>query len=653
VDALVFDLETDGLLDTVSKIHCVNALDRKTGRAYRFHDDETVLPRDGSVEDGLVMVAGAECIAGQNIIGYDLPVIRKLRPLLQWRPGQKVFDTQIAARVIWPEIADKDFRRLADGRLPEKFRERGLIGTHKLEAWGYRLGNYKGDFDPKDYGHTWATIPFSQDMSDYGAQDVTVTNDLLDLILKQNYSQECLDLEHRVAEIIFRQTERGFAFDMKAAEALVEKLQKRHAEISGKLASLFEPWMAPDVRGGTAVFTPKKDNRPQGYTGGAPFSRMKQVVFNAASRDHIADRLMTLRGWKPSEFTDGGKPKVDETVLGSLPYPEAAVLSESMLIEKRLGQIATGDEAWMKHARTTGIYGRETDGVLRIHGYVNSNGAVTGRMSHSKPNVAQTPKVGVPYGAESRACFIPTPGLVLVGCDAEGLELRCLAHYMARWDGGAYGETVVNGRKEDGTDVHTVNQKAAGLNSRDSAKTFVYALLYGAGDYKLGSIVYEDFTEDQRKRYLAKYTTKRSRENGLRQLGKNRRARLMESLPAFAELVKAVKQAAKRGFLKGLDGRRLHVRSEHAALNTLLQAAGAIVMKKGIALLDEWIKTRNLRCFLVASVHDEWQFESPKETADDVGKLAASAITAAGEYYKFRCPLSGSYGIGASWAETH
>lgn len=660
MDALVFDLETDGLLDTVTKIHCVHAFDRSTGRAYAFHDDETVLPRDGSVEDGLAMLAGAECIAGQNIIGYDLPVIRKLRPKLTMRKGQRVFDTKVASAVIWPDIKDKDFTLLAKGKLPEVFQKRGLIGTHKLEAWGYRLGDYKGDFDPAHYTnpdtgkpHTWGTVPFSQDMSDYCAQDVHVTNKLLDLILSKNYSQECLDLEHRVAEIIFRQYERGFAFDMKAAEELVKVLQKRHAEIAGQLSGLFEPWIAPDVKKGTAIFTPKKDNKKQGYTGGAPFSRIKFVVFNPASRDHIADRLMALRGWRPSEFTDGGKPKVDEAVLGALPYPEAAVLAESMLLEKRLGQVATGDEAWFKHATTKGIYGRETDGVLRIHGGVNTAGTVTGRMSHSRPNIAQCPKVGVPYGKESRSCFIPTPGLVLVGCDAEGLELRCLAHYMAKWDGGAYAETVINGRKEDGTDVHTVNQRAAGLNSRDSAKTFVYALLYGAGDYKLGSIVYEDFTDEQRRKFLAKYTTKRARETGLRNLGKARRARLMESLPAFKELVDAVKKAAKRGYLKGLDGRHLHVRSEHAALNTLLQSAGALVMKKALVLLDDEITARELRAWFVANVHDEFQIETKQETADDVGKLAADSIRRAGEHFKFRCPLSGSYDIGTSWAGTH
>src|SRR5690606_22039398 len=121
-------------------------------------------------------------------------------------------------------------------------------------------------------------------------------------------------------------------------------------------------------------------------------------------------------------------------------------------------------------------------------------------------NVAQTPRVGTPYGADCRACFVASPGYVLVGCDAEGLELRMLAHYMAPYDGGAYVEAVVNGRKEDETDVHNVNKRAAGLNKRDSAKTFIYALIYGAGDYKLGEIVYSDFTDEQRAKFNRKYT---------------------------------------------------------------------------------------------------------------------------------------------------
>jgi DNA polymerase-1 len=292
---------------------------------------------------------------------------------------------------------------------------------------------------------------------------------------------------------------------------------------------------------------------------------------------------------------------------------------------------------------------------------------VTGRMTHSRPNVAQTPANHALYGEDCRSCFTVSDAVrySLVGCDAEGLELRCLGHFMARWDGGAYANTVINGRKEDETDVHSVNRKAAGLNTRDSAKTFIYALIYGAGDFKLGTTVYEDFTDLQKQQFLEKYKTKRDRQRALTNLGKARRDRIMDNLPALAKLVEAVRRAwRKNGHLVGLDGRLLHVRSEHAALNTLLQSAGAIVMKKALVLFeDDYASGIRLShashmgaipiIEYCANVHDEVQLEALKEIADDVGKEFAECIRRAGEHYKFRCPLSGSYAVGTSWAETH
>lgn len=662
---LEFDIESDGLLDTVSVIHCINVIDKNTGKALAFnggvYKDGSPAPRDGTIEDGLKLLEEADGIAGQNIIGYDIPAIKKLHP--EWRPRGVVFDTKIAASVIWSDIKDRDFNALARGRLPFEFQKKGLIGKHSLEAWGYRLGEYKGDFKPEYYTnpetgkpHTWATIGFTQDMDEYGRQDPVVTLKWHERIESKKYSTEALELEHAVAQILFRQHERGFCFDIEQAQRLTAKLQKRHAEISDELLKVFKPWYAADVKAGTPVFTPKKDNKKQGYVGGAPFSRVKHVVFNPASRDHIADRLMKLRGWKPTQFTDGGKPQVDESTLDPLPWPEAKILTEYLMIEKRLGQVATGKEAWLKHAVRTGLYGKE-GAHYRIHGSVNTNGAVTGRMTHAWPNVAQTPAVGAPYGEDCRACYIATPGLVLVGCDAEGLELRCLAHFMAKYDDGAYVLVVVNGKKEDGTDVHTVNKNAAGLNLRDSAKTFIYALIYGAGDYKLGTIAYDDFTEDQRARFNEKYPTKRTRQAALKRLGTAKRARLMKNLPALGLLVEAVKKAVrKNGHLRGLDGRLLHVRAEHSALNTLLQSAGALVMKKALVMLDESLnqyRTPDRIVEFVANIHDEWQIETHEEIADDVGRIAADAIRRSGEYFKFRCPLSGSYGVGRNWAETH
>lgn len=641
---LVFDIETDGFLEDLTKIHCINLIDRSTGKSLAFnggvYSDGTPAPRDGTIEEGLELLANADCIAGHNIIRYDIPAIQKLHP--QWKTKHQVIDTLVCVNVIYPDVADRDFTAMRKGTLSKEHQRLGLIGKQSLEAWGMRLGVLKTVYDWKADGE-WQH--FTKTMDDYARQDPVVNLRLLEQIESKHYSPECLDLEHAVARIVWAQTQRGWAVNVTAMEALTVKLQKRHAEIAAQLTTLFQPWYMPDMVKGSATFTPKKDDRKRGYTAGVSFSKVKQVVFNPASRDHISDRLMKVRGWKPSQFTDGGKPQVDETILESLPWPEAKALAEGLMIEKRSGQVATGNEAWLKNTRNG-----------RIHGTVNTNGAVTGRMTHARPNVAQTPRVGSPYGEECRACWIAGVGFVLVGCDASGLELCMLAHFMARYDGGAYAITVTSGKKEDGTDVHTVNMNAAGLRLRDSAKTFVYALLYGAGDYKLGTIAYDDFDDETKARFNKQFPRKGQRANALKNLGKKRRAALMSNLPALGKLADAVKIAAKRGFLVGLDGRQLHIRSEHAALNTLLQSAGALVMKKALVILDGAlapIRSTGATAAFVGNIHDEWQIETQKEIADEVGKLACEAIRLAGEHFKFRVPLSGSYSVGSNWAETH
>ena len=259
----------------------------------------------------------------------------------------------------------------------------------------------------------------------------------------------------------------------------------------------------------------------------------------------------------------------------------------------------------------------EDDG--RIHGFVNTNGAVTGRMTHSSPNMAQVPSTSSPYGKECRECWTVENNYKLVGIDASGLELRMLAHYMND-EGFTY--ELLNG------DIHTANQMAAGLESRPQAKTFIYALLYGAGDAKLGSVVGGDAKD-----------------------GGRLRQSFFDNLPAFKDLKDRVGRAAKRGYLKGLDKRKLFVRSEHAALNTLLQGAGAIVMKQAVVNLQESIK--DLDAYFVANVHDEWQIEAHKDIADKVGELGILAIEKAGKDFNLKCELTGEYNVGNNWADTH
>lgn len=636
---LVFDLETDGLLDTVTKVQCLNIIDRASGKRLRFnggvYGDGTPARRDGTIEEGVELLRVADRIAGQNVIAYDIPVLEKL---YGFEPTGKVFDTKTASRVIWTNLKDIDFAAIRRGKRPPEFQSKGYVGSNKLAAWGMRLGEYKGDFNPKDYGYTWATCPFMREMDDYCEQDCEVTLKWIEFIEARNYSQECLDLEMEVARIIAQQERHGFCFDVPAAEKLAAELMAQRATLEAELTSLFPPWKAKDGK----PFVPKRDNKARGYVAGVPVQKYKMVVFNPSSNDHIADRLIAVHHWKPQVFTPTGKPQIDETILAALPYPEAKQLSEYKLLVKRLGQLAEGSKAWLKKVKPDG----------RIHGSVNTNGAVTGRMTHSDPNVAQVDK-----WEPMRALWTVPKGTVLVGCDAEGLELRALGHYMAQWDGGEYGDAVVNGKKENGTDVHTVNQKAVGLNTRDNAKTFIYALIYGAGDYKLGTIVFDDFTQEKQAAFVAKYPTVKARKAALTNIGKKRRANLMEALPALGKLTDGVKAAAKRrGYLKGLDGRRLCVRAEHAALNTLLQSAGAVAMKKALVIFDAAVeadpKLRG-KVHPVANIHDEFQLEVPPKLAQTVGKLAADSITKAGEHFGFRCPLSGAFDVGKNWSETH
>ncbi|QXZ53894.1 DNA polymerase [Caulobacter vibrioides] len=578
---LVFDIETDGFIEQMTVLHCLNIVVRGTGLRLRFNGgvyaDGTPARRDGTVEDGLKMLMEAECIGGHNIIGFDIPAIQKLYPWFE--PKGKVRDSLVEARVIWTALFDFDSRKLKKNAYPPEFQKTGLTGTHKLSAWGFRLGEYKGDYGPakeaeaKALGltdeddirlHVWGR--FSPDMDDYCEQDVVVNVALFDKIDSKGFSPEALELETIVAGIIRLQEKHGFLFDRQAAERLLHRLEVQHARLSDQLRQTFHPWWEPKRKGGKHdLIVPARDNRKQGYVKGCPATRVELVVFNPGSRDHIANRLKKLFGWTPVEFTDKGKAKVDETTLAGLDYPEAKLLVEYLTVEKRLGQLATGKQAWLSAVKKDG----------RIHGRVNSNGAVTGRMTHSSPNVAQVPKVGSLFGEECRALFIVAAGYLLVGCDAEGLELRMLGHYMARYDGGAYSNTVANGRKEDGSDVHTVNQRLLGLNKRDNAKTWIYAYLYGAGTLKLGSIVYDDMSEARRSAFNARYEPGTVREKALSRLGMKTKRAIEEGLPALGQLQKLVKSKAKRGYIKSLDGRELHVRSEHAALNTLLQGGGA------------------------------------------------------------------------------
>jgi DNA polymerase I-like protein with 3'-5' exonuclease and polymerase domains len=596
--AYVFDLETNGLLNEVSKVHCMVILNTETRNHRSFIGNEVV---EGITQ--LVALANkGHKLVGHNAIKYDYAVIDKLYPQ-HGIPKDSIVDTLVLSRLIHANLSDTDLPLLKRGTLPSK-----CFGYHSLEAWGHRLGNHKGEY-------TGGWEEFSPEMLEYNEQDCRVTADLLEKLLGANWDQRCMDLEHQVAWLMSKQEQNGFVFNEKAGVELYALLAKRKAELTEQCAALFPPWQVC-----LGDFIPKVNNKKQGYVKGVPIKRYKTVVFNPSSRDHIANRLMTLYGWEPLVMTEGGKPKVDEVVLASLKYEPCKLLSEFLMVQKRISQLAEGDNAWLNLVK---------DG--KLHGSINTNGAVTGRATHSRPNISQVPSSNSPYGHECRSLFTVPVGWTLVGADASGLELRCLAHYMAKYDGGAYGTALLEG------DIHTTNQLAAGLATRPQAKTFIYAFLYGAGDEKIGSVI-----------------------SGSASDGKKLKAKFLRNLPALGRLVEDVKEVAKRGYLMGLDGRRIYVRSSHAALNTLLQGAGAIVCKQWLVMLEAQLQVRGLvhgweggYCFCAWS-HDEVQIACrTPEVAQEVAELATKCVRLAGEHFNFRCPTAGEFKIGLNWSDTH
>jgi DNA polymerase I-like protein with 3'-5' exonuclease and polymerase domains len=584
---LVFDLEANGLYWDASRIHCLVAVDKDTKDVYKFEPSK--------VEQGLRFLMEADEVIGHNIIGYDLALAKKLYPWFRIE-RERVCDTLILSRLIYSDLSDQDRSSVAS-------LEPKLIGSHSLKAWGQRLGFHKADYEGG-----WDQ--YSEEMLEYNVRDTEVTDRLHELLVNHKaFSERASILEHQVAHIVAQQERAGFAFDSEAAEKLSALLLKRRAEIEAELQDVFPPYEVKEE------FIPKANNKSRGYVKGVPTFKTQTVVFNPGSRRQIADRLIQRHGWKPLEFTPDGSAKIDESVLSKLEWPEAKLLTEYLMVQKRLGMLAEGDNAWIKMVRNG-----------RIHGEVITNGAVTGRATHRNPNIAQVPAVGAPYGKECRSLFTTSSGRRLVGIDVSGLELRCLAHFMSRHDNGKYGKEVVEG------DVHTVNQQAAGLETRNQAKTFIYAFLYGAGPEKIGSIVGKG-----------------------KKAGAALKERFLERTPAIAKLIRDVRGASERGYLIGLDGRRLHIRSSHAALNTLLQSAGALICKQWMVEVDQMITHMEWsdRVQQVAWVHDECQFECDPEIAEEFGQKAVECISKAGDFFKFKLPLTGEYKIGNNWAETH
>jgi DNA polymerase I-like protein with 3'-5' exonuclease and polymerase domains len=525
----------------------------------RHNGESEVICNEQDFKDYVSRKEGAKYVF-HNGIGFDVPVVSRLWNFTFTRGA--VLDTLVLSRLADPSRS----------------------GGHSLRNWGNILGYPKGDHED------WSQL--TPDMIDYCIRDTEVTEAVYNRLQTelQGFSSNCIDLEHEVQWIIQEQVRNGWLLDQRLCHMLCAKFKERMYVIEEELQKVFPPIIEER-------WSDKTGNR----------LKDKVTIFNPGSRQQVATRL-EAKGAVWSELTPSGRPQVDEKTLEENKHvPEAGQVLEYLLLQKRYAQVSS----WLEHVRDSG----------RVHGRVTTNGAVTGRMTHQNPNMAQVPSSNSVYGKECRDCWIVPEGRKLVGADASGLELRMLAHYMNDQE---FTDVLL---KED---IHTRNQVASGLATRPQAKTFIYAFLYGAGDAKIGSIV-----------------------GGTARDGSELRQRFLRNTPALETLRTRVGTASKRGWLKGLDGRKLWVRSEHSALNTLLQAAGAIVMKKALVILDEQAKSLGLDYKLIGNIHDEIQSEVATEQAEMFGKLAVESIKEAGLSFELRCPLDGEYQVGDTWAETH
>lgn len=511
------------------------------------------------------MLSTSDGVVGHNLIGFDMPVLQSCWGINSQVP---VWDTLVMARLLKPVID----------------------GGHSLKAWGGRLKFDKLDFDVTDFDSG-----YTEEMGTYCKRDVEVTTKLfkaLKATLKnKGFSDYSIELEHKVAAITAQQVRNGFKLDVELAQSWSDEMTARMGAIESELQSIFPPIVTIRISEKTG-------------------KRLKDGVeeFNVGSRQQIAKRLSGL-GVKWSKKTPTGSPVVNEDTLKEANTPESLLCAEYLGLVKLKGMV----DSWLFRITSDG----------RINGRVNSCGAITGRMTHSNPNLAQIPSIKI-----ARQCFTVDEGNVLVGCDASGLELRCLAHYMKDPD---YVKTVVEGNQDEGTDIHTVNQHLAGLPTRAQAKTMIYALIYGAGDAKMGQVI-----------------------GGSAEDGAALKEKFLDGLPALKNLIDNTKKEAKRnGYVKGIDGRVIWVDEEYKALNRLLQSCGAIVMKVAIVKCVETLEARRIPYKLVAQVHDEFQIETPEHFGKAVGIIARQSIIDAGLELDLSCPMDGEWAIGKTWADTH
>lgn len=577
---VVFDLESDGLLDTITQVWCIGIYDVDAEVYQAFYGE--------SLQRGIDILTNASVVIGHNIIDYDIPALGKLYP--DFKPKGRVTDTVILSRLLWPDI----------------------LGGHALAAWGDRFNFPKGDHSD------WTQL--TPAMLEYMQQDVMITNKLYRACLKKAKGRDwklSSRIEHDFQAFLSEQRNNGWYFKRDTGERLLDTMTVRMGDIDKQInQSLPDLWIDDDPK---LTIDLKKDGTPSArairwvYEGfdvlptnheiAGPFTKLVKR-WNYGSRQQM-QQLLLRYGWKPLEYTEKGSPKLDEESLKSVTDPIGGLLADRFVLVTRTAQLRN----WLSAVRPDS----------RIESKAIGQGTPTGRCRHQ--GVVNVPTGRAPWGKEIRELFACEQGTRLVGIDAAGLELRMLSHYMKDRK---YQEVLVN------DDIHIYNQKLAGLPTRDDAKTFIYALLYGAGDAKIGQIV-----------------------NGGPQDGARLRAKFMRGLPKYAQLVEWVKSHAEKGWVPGLDGRRVPVRSEHAALNSLLQSAGSITVKLWTLRTHQLVHHNNLPVKFVGHFHDELQAEMSEEYVNKYINIAKRAIKFAEAHLDITCPLDCDAKVGDSWHDTH
>jgi hypothetical protein len=643
VKSLLFDTEGNGLLPELTKFHTICACDVDTRETFEWGPNE--------IPQALETLEKADRLIAHNGITYDYPGMEKLYGFKV--PVVKAWDSLVIARLKYPNIKELD-SRFNKKRLAEKGETMGeAFGSHSIAAWGIRLGVPKLHGDIEDWSK------WTPEMQARCAGDVQTLLKLWNYLKPDQYSQQAIELEHRTARLCWMITQAGWPFDVKGAQDLDVLLAGKSEAIEKQLIAEFKGWEKK------TTFVPKVNNSKRGYVKGVPFEKKTWIEFNPKSRDHVIKALRE-RGWKPVEFTEKGKPKLDDEIIEGIAaqFPGTEDLAEYMMLNKRRGQVSTGDKAWLKYVTADG----------RIHGEYNPMGAVTSRASHYNPNIAQVPKCSSPYGKECRELFTVPEGWEEVGADMSGLEGRCFSHYLAKHDGGKYGEALLTG------DPHWEVVLAVGFldSARDKenklhtlireegAKRLFYGMLYGSGDEKAGRIILaacrmarKAFPEGAA--IYAYFFGDEEAPNSklLKAVGKQAKRNVIVGIEGFERLKNTIETKADSGFLPGLDGRLLPVRKSHAALNTLLQSAGAILCKQWIcdsydALLADGLKWGWDGDFVFLGwIHDELQVACRNGLGDRIGRVLTDCAKKAGEPFKFRLRLDSEYKIGKSWADTH